>query len=70
MRFKVQDAHDAVYTFYYTQVLNEGIEWTDEHDKFVDDVASDFIRYIRESVNTFFNIEAPELPGLEVSNDF
>lgn len=63
--FKTQSAHDAVYTFYYTQAVDEGIEWTDEHDRFVDDVTSDFISYIRESAFTFFNAETPTLPGLE-----
>lgn len=69
MRFKVQDVYDEVYGHYYTEAVNESVEWTDEHDALVENVTSDLCRYIRESVNNFFNVEAPELPGLEINND-
>jgi hypothetical protein len=64
MRFKVEDAYDAVYGYYHAQAVDEGVEWTAEHDEFVGEVTGEFISYIRESINNFFNVETPTLPGL------
>ena len=62
--FKYQDMYDAVYGHYHTEAVEYGVEWTDEHDKFVEEATSDLSRYLTEAQTNWYNFEAPELPGL------
>lgn len=68
---KYRDCYEDVYAHYYAEAVEYGVEWTDEHDKFVEDAASDLQRYIGDSIANFYNFEASELPGLkeQLEND-
>ena len=61
---RYQDIFDELYGHYHAEAVEYGVEWTDEHDKFVEDAASDLCSYLDDSKSNWYNVEAPELPGL------
>jgi hypothetical protein len=61
---KYKNCYEEVYAHYYAEAVDNFVEWTGEHDKFVEDVASDLYRYMGDTMHNFFNVEAPELPGM------
>jgi len=64
MAIRYQYIFDEVYGHYHAEAVDYGVEWTAEHDKFVEDAASDLCSYLEDSKSNWYNIEAPELPGL------
>lgn len=61
---RYRDIFDEVYGHYYNESEQYGVEWTQECDRFVENAASDLCRYLEDSKSNWYNVEAPELPGL------